>query len=150
MGKIRNITGGRRFPYNLIELLKPGNWIAEFKYDKQRAKRGWSDRDVWGGGEYIMEVSAGILRCLDGEKGHTDWDGYFAAGFGENYGYTSLGEVAQDLENYLDFEMLSFTDPIYSQLKGDNETRWAIENQLYENAKDAMHFVAENIGGLWD
>jgi len=132
------------------EIFNPFNWIRTIKWRHQRAERGWSDRDTWGGGEYIAGISAGILNYLQSEKGHVDWDEYFNFNYPENLGYTSLNEVAQDIDNYLAWEEDSFSDPIYSMLKDENETRWAIEFQLYEDYRNAMHFVAENIGQLWD
>lgn len=131
------------------EIFNPANWRRAIQWRHQRAERGWSDRDTWGGGEHIASVAHGILIYLDNVQNVLDWDEYFKVNYDVSYGYTSLREVAQDIDNYLAWEELSFSEPILSQFKDDNETRWAIENQLYENYKDAMHFVAENIGGLW-
>lgn len=136
--------------YWLREFFNPANWARQIKWRHQRAERGWSDKDTWGGGEYIAEVSAGILNSLQSDKGHVDWEEYFRWNYPENFGYTSLNEVAQDINNYLVWEEESFSSPIYGEYKDDYETRWAIEYQLYESYREAMHFVAENIGQLWD
>lgn len=149
MGKIKNITAARRFPYNAYELLDPRNWLAEFRYDRQRKKRGWSDRDTWGGGEYISEITYGILNYLENVQNILDWEHYFNANYNDTYGYKSLSEVAQDIDNYLAWEQLSLSEPILKEYKNHVETRWAIEYQLYNDYKNAMHFVAENIGALW-
>lgn len=143
--RIENIGAGMRLPYRLRALANPNNWRREFKYDLQRQKRGWSDRDTWGGGEYLMEVSAGILRYLNDTI--VDWPKYFELNFGDdNHGYTSLLEVADDLELHLWFQEHQFDDQ-FNDL--NNEDRWAIEIQLQEQASNAMRFVASNIHGLW-
>jgi len=135
--------------YWFQELVNPMNYIRTARYRHQRAERGWSDRDTWGGGEHLAEVAAGILDYLDNVQNVVDWDAYFKNNYEENYGYASLTEVAQDITNYLAWEEESFSEPIYEEYKDHNETRWAIEWQLYNDYKNAMHFVAENIGGLW-
>lgn len=132
-----------RFPYNIKEFLSPRAWLGLIKHKRQRVRQGWSGRDTWGGGEHIMEITGGILRFIE-EQGVVDWDHYFEANYEDNYGYSSLSEVADDLENYLYFQEHLFEDE-----EIDSDTRWAIEYQLYEQAKNAMHFVAANIGGLW-
>ena len=149
MRKIRNITGFKRFPYNALALINPANWWLEFKYDNQRKNRGWSDRDTWGGGEYISEITYGILNYLENVQNVLDWEHYFNTNYNDNYGYKSLSEVAQDIDNYLAWEQISFSEPILTEYKNHFETRLAIEHQLYSDYKNAMHFVAENIGALW-
>ena len=135
--------------YWLREILNPFNWARAIKWRYQRAERGWADRDTWGGGEHIATVSAGILRELGKEKNIVDWDWYFRTNEWETDGYKTLNEVARDIENWLDWEEMSFNHPIYDWLKDENETRWAIEIQLSEDYKNAMKFVANNIHGLW-
>lgn len=127
------------------EIFNLSNWARTLKWRRQRMERGWSDRDTWAGGEHIVEVTAGILRYL--ETTIIDWPAYFEMNYEDNYGYTSLSEVAQDLDNYIYFEERQYEDAIYKEF--DMETRWAIQIQLYSQAEDAMVFVAKNIGGLW-
>tara|TARA_B100001245_G_C22893491_1_gene430706 strand:- start:4535 stop:4999 length:465 start_codon:yes stop_codon:yes gene_type:complete len=142
-------VNGLRLRYKILEFLNLKEWVREARYRKQRINRGWSDRDAWGGGEHIAEVSAGILRELNKEQNIVDWDWYFRENEWETFGYKNLDEVAQDIENYLDWELLSYSEPLYSQFGRDYETRWQIEIQLYEDYRQAMRFVAENIGALW-
>lgn len=134
----------------IFYFLRPSTWLDNIKYRRQRANRGWSDRDTWNGGEYLMEIASGVLNKLGDEKSHIDWDEYFSSNYDTSFGYKSLNEVAQDLDNYLAWQEKLFSEPIYSQFKGDYETQWAIEYQLHQDAMNAMHFVAENISGLWD
>lgn len=128
------------------EILDPRNWKNVFQFRRQRANRGYADRDAWGGGEHIAEVAAGILRTLDGKKNFIDWDEWFRMNYPDNYGYESLAEVANDIENYLWWEEHEFDDQ-YDDM--DHDTKWAIEIQLFSQNQNALHFVAENIGGLW-
>jgi hypothetical protein len=83
---------------------------------------------------------------LGDEKNIVDWDEYFKNNYDENWGYTSLTEVADDLQLYVEWEIIQWDDE-YNSLR--NEDRWDMDYQVYEQAKNAMHFVADNIGGLW-
>ena len=138
-----------RWQYAMKELFNPANYYRTARWRHQRAERGWSDRDTWGGGEHITEITAGILNYLDNVQNVVDWDAYFEHNYEENYGYSSLTEVATDINNYLAWQEEQFSEPLWSEFKNDRETAWAIEWQLYNDYKNAMHFVAENIGGLW-
>jgi hypothetical protein len=176
MDKISNIAGGRIFPYNVWELLKPANWLFEFKQDRQRKKRGWSDRDTWNGGEYILSVVSGVLKKLGDEKSHIDWDEYFKTNYPNNQGYNSLIEVAEDIDAYLEFDELDWSrdldfEIIYDKKPAEDgcteivdintpeenrQIKKAIEasrkeyDRRYKKAKKAMTFVAVNFPGLWD
>ena len=88
----------------------------EIKYYRQRAKQGYSDRDVWNGGDHILKVTAGVLRELGDEKSHIDWDEYFRTNY-QTRGYNSLHEVAQDIENYLAFDDVSWADTLGFEIK---------------------------------
>lgn len=141
----QNLTIRKR--YWLRELLRFGNYRRFFKWRKQRIKKGFSDRDVWNGGEYLAEVAAGILYELGNEKNIVDWDEYFKANYEDNYGYESLIEVADDLQLYVEWDTLQYQEPYWSDII--QEDRWDMDYQIYERAKNAMHFVASNLGGLW-
>lgn len=148
MNKFTDIKAGMRFPYYMREILNPANWWREYKYDRQRKKRGWSDKDTWGGGEYIAGVTEGILRFLDRKQNPIDWEFYFRANYKEieKYGYTSLTEIADDIELYLWWEVHQYDDE-YDNIS--HEDKWAIDMQLYSQLQNAMHFIAENIGMIW-
>lgn len=133
--------------YWFREIFNPFNWKRNIQYRHQRAERGWSTRDTWGGGEYLAGVAEGILRYLDREQNPIDWEHYFRENYPNNYGYTSITEVADDIELYLWWQEEQYEDPLYSELNSDD--RWAIEIQLYSQLQNAMHFTAENIGHLW-
>ena len=144
-----NLTIRKR--YWAREILNPYNWGRIIKWRRQRINRGWSDRDTWGGGEHIASVALGVIKYLYEVQHMVDYESKEAWDFNfENqYGYNNLGEVARDLDNYLWWEENSFSSPLWEEYKDHNETRWAIEYQLYQDYKNAMHFVADNIGGLW-
>lgn len=141
---------GVRKRYWLEELLTPRNYVEVIKFRHQRANNGWAVRDAWGGGEYIAQVAAGILRELGDEKNIVDWEDYFKLNYQDNWGYKNLNEVADDLQLYVEWGMMQFDEPLYSELeKLGNEARWAIGYQVMMQGKNAMHFVADNLPGLW-
>lgn len=176
MSKIANIAGCYRFPYNVRELLTPANWYREFRWVSQRKKRGWSDRDSWNGGEYILEVVSGILKKLGDEKSHVDWDEYFKTNYPNNQGYKNLAQVAKDLDDYLAFDQYGWSKTLGFEIKSswkplpngcseyvnenspeeNRQIKAAIEaghkewERRYKRAKKAMTFVAVNFPGLWD
>lgn len=176
MSKMTQITGGRRFWYALLELLKPSNWFDEFKYDHQRKQRGWSDRDTWQTGDYLLEVTSGMLKKLGDEKSHIDWDAYFVTNYPNNLGYKSLEEVAKDIDAYLEFDEYSWGDNLGFEIKHGSEPqsdgtslmtslntpeeekkiKEAIENnrreydRVFKKANKAMQFVSYNFPALWD
>lgn len=137
---------GVRKRYWLKEFLTPRNYSSVIKYRHQRAERGWSDRDTWGGGEHIAMVTAGILHYLEREQNPIDWDEYFRTNYPNNYGYSSLTEVADDIDLYLWWEVEQWSDE-YDSLSHDD--RLAITIQIYSQLENAMHFVAANILHLW-
>lgn len=177
MSRVENIApSGMKLTYKLRELLNPFNWLREFKFEKQRKQRGWSDRDSWNGGDYILSVVSGILKELGGAKSHVDWDEYFKTNYPNNQGYKNLNEVARDIDNYISFEEHSWTDRLDFEIKHDfqplpnghsemvnlntpeekRQIKKAIQehgkeyDKRYKKAKKAMTFVAVNFPGLWD
>lgn len=139
-----NLTIRKR--YWLRELLRPRNYQDVFRFRRQRANRGYANRDAWGGGQYIAEVAAGILYILGDENNIVDWDKYFKMNYENNWGYKNLNEVADDLQLYVEWDIIQWRDE-FDTIR--NEDRWAIDYQVYEQAKNAAHFVASNLGSLW-
>lgn len=170
--RIHNISDGYRFRYGLLELLKPSNWLEQRKYRIQRLQRGWADRDTWGGGEYILGVTSGILRKLDDEKNPIDWDQYFETNFQKINGYKNLTEVADDIDQFLAFIETDWADSLGFELppghvdddgfwrsgttpQQDKKIRAAIKKHSVAGKKSAakatkaMKFVADNHLSLW-
>jgi len=157
------------------ELVNPKNWQRAIKWRHQRAERGYSDRDTWNGGDYILEVTSGVLKKLGDEKSHIDWDEYFNNNY-KTYGYKSLEEVAADIDSFLEYDDVSWAIALDFKLKSksikrddglyeyvnDNtpdenrRIRLAIKkyheeyDRRYRKMKNAMIFVALNAPGLWD
>ena len=175
MSKLKNITQDYAFPYNIREAMSYRNWLGEFKHAKQRKERGWSDRDCWNAWHHIGSVTAGMLRSLDATQNILDWDEYFASNYKSVGDYKSLGEVAQDIENYLNFDDTSWSEKLDFELKHSfKETddgkmelvsgntakekvliRKAIkatmkeEQLLAKKAEKAFIFVGKNFRALW-
>lgn len=178
MGKIADIAGGYRFPYNLRELVNPANWRREFKWARQRKQRGWSDRDTWNAGDYIIGVVSGMMKKLGDAKSHIDWDEYFKTNYPNNQGYKSLEEVAKDIDDYIAFDEDSWADTLDFELKStwrpydkdpslteyvslntpqeEREIKKAIAayhkewDKRRKKATKAITFVAVNFPALWD
>ena len=147
----------------------------EIKWAKQRAKRGWSDKDTWNTGEYLMKITAEMLRRLSDNRSHISWEDYFQANY-QTRGYKSLDDVANDIDNYLEYVQTSWTDNLGFDLENgfvvvdgelsefvnkntpDEQRRISIsirkwreqEERLFSKAKNAMIFVAINSRALWD
>lgn len=166
-----------KIPYVVREKLNPRELLREIKWSRQRKARGWSDRDTWGGGEYILEVTSGILKYLADEKvSHTDWPEYFKTNYPNNQGYKNLNEVAKDIDSYLAFDEYGWSKTLDFEITHEDKPlpngniEWintntpeenrqikkAIEksrkdwDREYKKAKRAMTFVAVNFYGLWD
>lgn len=158
------------------EILNPFNWHRTIKYRHQRAERGWSDKDTWGGGEYILEVVSGVLKKLGDDKSHVDWKEYFKTNYPNNEGYKNLQQVTKDIDNYLAFDDSGWVNELGFEIKHgskdlpngntqllnlnspeeNRKIKKAIEashkewDRRYKKAKKAMNFVATNFPGLWD
>ena len=148
-GYIKSIAPEGMAPfYRLVALSNPKNWYREWKWRRQRVKRGWSDKDCWAAGEHIMEVTAGMLRHLE-SNGSTDWEKMFTHNFSDNMGYSSIKNVYMDIEEYLERE---YEGPVGLNYEDARAVKEYHEETLriYEKASKAMQFVAKNIGMFWD
>lgn len=92
-------------------MLSLREWRRHHKYRKQRADRGWSDRDTWGAGDHIARMTADILQHLN-DNTYVDWPEWFKLNVQEEgkNAYTSLPQVVSDITKYLDFEETSWAD----------------------------------------
>lgn len=114
----------------------------------QRARNGYSTPDVWGFDTYLAQVVAGGLRHLansshamptvgssyypaDIEWGNEDPEIHNAAHVAW---VADLNSAAEKLERYVNDELVS----------------WEVEQHKHEEAKEAIRWVAENFGSLWD
>jgi len=158
------------------EIINPFNWQRNIKYRHQRLERGWSDRDTWDGGSYILSVTSGVLKKLGDDKSHIDWREYFKHNYPKNCGYKNLNQVAKDIDRYLEFDEYAWGDSLGFDIKhGSKELpngnlemislntpkeeiaiRKAIDKshkeweRRYKKAQKAMKFVTQNFPSLWD
>lgn len=102
---------GYRLRYKVRETITPNTWLRLHKWRKQRANRGWSDRDTWGAGEHIAKMTAEMLQHLN-DHAYTDWPEWFKMNVKEKGRgtYKSLPEVIKDITDFLDFNETSWAD----------------------------------------
>lgn len=102
---------GHRFKYKIRKLLSPREWYYLHKWRKQRADRGWSDRDTWNMGDHLVKITAEMLQHLN-DNGIGDWDWWFKEQVKETSknAYTSLPQVISDLTEFIDFAETSWAD----------------------------------------
>ena len=157
------------------ELINPRNIYYTAKHRYQRAERGYSDRDIWNGGDHILDVATGVLKGLAQEKNYLKWDEYFKSNYKSKV-YEDFEGVIKDLDDYIAFDDLNWADTLGFDLKHDfveredGNTEMVSANtpkeerlikkairdshkewkRRYAKMKQAMYFVADNIPGLWD
>lgn len=163
---------GYVFTAKIKELFNPAVWIRLQKYRTQRADRGWSDRDMWGMGEYVAQITAEMLNEL--KDGHTDWEWWFKMNGEQGKGaYKNLEEVVNDINGYLDFSKTNWAEGLTSvngktgkfsiswvNEKGKKITEAEITNRInkhqkeetkrYKKAAKAMSFFGRHFWGFWD
>jgi len=94
----------------------PKVWLRLHRWRKQRADRGWSDRDTWGAGEHIARMTAEMLQYLNDET-YTDWPQWFELNVKEEGkgAYKDLQTVIDDINAYLDYTETSWADGLYPE-----------------------------------
>lgn len=161
---------GSAVAYKIKSLVSPKEWYSLHKWRKQRADRGWSDRDTWGAGEHIAQMTAEMLQHLN-DYAHTDQ--WFDLNIIDKQKYENLQQVIDDINAYLEYEKTSWADGLDS-VHGDLEKgfkwkdlstskiltdkqisarikKWRIgECKAYGKAKKAMIFFADNFANFWD
>lgn len=103
-----------RFRTKIEYLFSPKKWMRLYKWRKQRADRGWSERDTWGAGDHIAKMVAEMLQYLQ-DNAYTDWPEWFKLNVREegNDAYKDLQSVIDDIKNYLNSEEESWADDLY-------------------------------------
>lgn len=175
MGIIKNFRSdheGYTFKYKVKDALSPNVWFRLHQHRKQRADRGWSDRDMWGMGEYVAQITAEMLTAL--RDGNTDWEWWFKMnGEQGKAAYKNLDDVINDIKGYLEFRETSWADDLTSvkgktgkfsiswvNEKGKKITQAEITNRInkhhkeelkrYKKAAKAMSFFGRHFWGFWD
>lgn len=114
--------------YRLKELW---HWRRVPRWTWQRARRGYSDRDLWSLDTYICGVvGAGV----------------------EHLRRVSHGHPADLTEDEWDDILTRISGPLlaYSSEKFEDGYTYDEEMARYEAAREAMHLFAEHLGGMWD
>ncbi|MCA9340792.1 MAG: hypothetical protein KDA17_07795 [Candidatus Saccharibacteria bacterium] len=145
------------------------DWLTELVYANQRRKYGWSDRDAWNGGDYILEVTSGLLHHIHHKERSFDNE-YFSA-FVNKSGYLNLEDVADGIDLYLDAHNVKLVDYIDAEdgkdvirrlyMGNNNEAdkkllRAAVNKyekeikRRQDAARKSMKFVYDKIQNLWD
>lgn len=116
-------------------LRSPPPW-RRFRYRRQRARRGWSDRDVYGLCAYLAEVIAGTVTQLRTTThsyplGMTaeEWDGI-------------LTRVAGPLSTYGSWDHLVDEETWEEQV--------ARVTAAQDKVRDALRLLADHFNDLWD
>lgn len=109
----REDTGGYVLRYRIKEFVNPREWLRLRKWRKQRANRGWSDRDTWGAGDHIAQMTAEMLQRLN-DHSYIDWPQWFKLNVEEEGrdSYTNLQSVIDDINNYIEFTKTSWADDL--------------------------------------
>lgn len=125
-------VAGYRLRYKLKTTVSPTTWLRLHKWRKQRANRGWSDRDTWGAGDHIAQMTAEMLQHLH-DRAYTDWPEWFKLNVKEEgkNAYTNLPQVIKDITAYLDFTETTWADGL--------DTRRDSVDEVFEKRADGLH-----------
>lgn len=143
-------------------------WLKLHKFRKQRADRGWSDRDAWDGGNFIVEITASILQELNKEC-TDEWVKLNIKRSNSYHNYKNLQLVIDDIRNFISFDNTSWaeglvkgTDDNFAYFKKDTDKKLTkkqinlyIERyrkkhkKLHEKAIRAMVFFSNNFSKFW-
>lgn len=106
-------VSGYRFRYQLVATFSLKVWLRIHKWRMQRANRGWSDRDTWGAGDHIAQMTAEMLQHLN-DHTYVDWPQWFKLNVKEDgkNAYKNLSQVVSDITTYLNFEDTSWADDL--------------------------------------
>lgn len=173
MGIIKDWKDNNKYywwPYKIMYLLSLRQWFKLYKWRRQRADRGWSDKDFWNAGEYVAEVTASILEEL-GSNGVTDWNSTFKT-HTDDFPYEDIEEMVVAIRNYLTFESeSSWTDGLEhtgsldcpgwidtetggrltdKQISERMINHYKKQAELYEKACKAMSTFGSHFGIFWD
>lgn len=170
----RDDNNGYATVYKIKNFISPKEWYRLHKWRKQRADRGWSDRDTWGAGEHIAQMTAEMLQNLN-DHAHTDQ--WFDLNIIDKQKYKNLQQVIDDINAYLEYEKTGWSDGLDSiNDDSDSTSRFAwkwkdiktskilTERQItsrirkwrtgecraYAKARKAMVFFANNFANFWD
>ncbi len=124
---------GYRFRRKVTYFFSPKVWFRLHKWRKQRADRGWSNRDTWNAGDHIAKMTAEMLQHLN-DHTYVDWPEWFKLNVKEEGkdAYTSLAQVVKDITQYLDFAETSWADGLDTKRDSLDEIFKKREDGNYE------------------
>jgi hypothetical protein len=113
-------TNGYVFTSRVAYFFSPKVWLRLHKWRKQRADRGWSDRDTWGAGDHIARMTAEMLQHLNDES-YCDWPEWFRLNVKEEGkgAYKDLQSVIDDINQFLDFTHTTWADGLSPKPKSE-------------------------------
>lgn len=162
MGLVRDWTEdteGYRFSYRVRCFFNPTIWLRLHKWRMQRANRGWSDRDTWGAGDHIAQMTAEMLQHLN-DHSYCDWPEWFKLNVkeGGKGAYQNLQTVIDDINTYLEFEKTSWADgldtrndrvdQIFKKSENENLYEW-VGPDWYDGDKKLSEAAIKNRINKW-
>lgn len=143
-------TRGFRLTYKIKTIINPREWILLYRWRKQRADRGWSDRDWWSMDYFLKDIIPPMLRKYAKEGGgiptsldKSYTDKQFQAAIDK--WHKDLLKAADDIEAYYKHEELPFP-----KSRAARDKYFANSRVAEKRTKDGMKFVANNFLSLWD
>lgn len=126
------------FGRKVLYFFSPKVWYGLHKSRTQRADRGWSDRDTWGAGEYIAQVTADMLQHLN-DNTYVDWPEWFKLNVQEKgkSAYTDLQQVIDDINVYLEFSKTTWADGLDIEVYNSDK--------LFEKRKNGARKLSDSI-----
>lgn len=126
-------TDGYAFQARVTYFFSPHKWLRLHRYRKQRADRGWSDRDTWGAGEHIVQMTAEMLQHLN-DNTYVDWPEWFKLNVKEDgkNAYKNLQEVIDDITEFLSFNQTSWADGLDTRRDSIDEIFKKRDDKMYE------------------
>lgn len=129
----RAIESTHQYGSNLLRILSISRRIKETKYAKQRITRGWDDRATWSLDTHLCATLGEQLAHL-AEMTH---------GYPAGSRYTTFDQWQDDLRLY-GKALTEYAEHKFS----DDET--IDQGRLEMQAQEALRWVADNLGSLWD
>lgn len=153
MGIIKDVykeTEGFTSLARLQHFLSLRSWKRTHRKRKQRADRGWADDDIWAGGEYILEVMAGIVNKLNEDSEEMGFDAKMAVSAIEKY-LDFLVSPCMGERIYCDGAWRDETGMKLSEgaIARHIKRRYEYEEKLKNEAIEAATEIIKHIDTLW-
>jgi len=131
--------------------------VGAIKRDTQRARRGWADRDTYGLDQHLCGVLGAMLVHLAQEGCGYPGTEEFPTPELWNQALQENGQALLSYSTGRDEELLNKWHALAISREADEEDREVAFDQMqaddaarYANAQQALHWVADHLGSLWD